>query len=54
MADTVEQSTPKDEVANVSEQLSPIRTEKPEEFVFYQVEVQFSVCRITAEETKIN
>lgn len=53
MAADNEQSSSKDEIAKVSVKIPPFWSEKPEIW-FYQVEAQFSICGITAEETKFN
>lgn len=52
MTEAKESST-KDEVSRVSVKIPPFWSEKPEIW-FYQVEAQFSICGITAEETKFN
>ncbi|KFM72312.1 hypothetical protein X975_06334, partial [Stegodyphus mimosarum] len=49
----MEESMTKEEIAWVSVKIPPFRAEKPEIW-FYHVEAQFSICRITAEETKFN
>ncbi|XP_035224870.1 uncharacterized protein LOC118197470 [Stegodyphus dumicola] len=48
-----EESGIKEEIARVSVKIPPFWAEKPEIW-FYQVEAQFSICGITAEETKFN
>ncbi|XP_035213821.1 uncharacterized protein LOC118187665 [Stegodyphus dumicola] len=49
-----EESAIKEEIARVSVKIPPFWAEKPEIW-FYQVEAQFSICGITAEEeTKFN
>lgn len=45
--------SPNDEVARVSVKIPPFWPEKPEIW-FFQVEAQFSICGIVAEETKFN